>query len=473
MVKCVKCGCEQSDDANFCMKCGTPIVRKPICPKCKKELPEGSNFCRFCGTSLKQGIWDDDSSLASGEMNMKISKNIVDTHTQGQEKKATPFATYIEDPRKFGKNTEFLWPSYNVRLFEDWSAMDDYVYSLTTSTSSSEMHRLNKNNNEKSVIWKKDCAYDEGFVLNNIGFFCKAKGSNRLFIYDIQGETINEFEIQGKIMYVYDEFVYTVVGSESYNELYGGKLDGARIIEYSVISGKERDVVNGSLLKVTYEKALKHSGHPFNFREYEGEGSKAEIVNVFVNDSRIYIYVVSHDDREYGHIVIDRHTNKITSFRANSSQWCNLINNTIYHFDEYADGYGHDNSIKEYVITPDGSLCEKDDMKVWKCNIGEPGGFAFRDTPNRYEYFDGDNAINYESVFNQDGWEIRKLRFNEGIIVRDVKIEDVCVIRGVIKLNSKSRRFRDFSISYRTMPYDENGYMKPEFYLEGTYCFSE
>ena len=472
MVKCANCGWEQTDEGDFCMKCGTRIVRKPICPRCKKELPEGSNFCRFCGASLKLEICDDNSSIASDETKTKIIKNTVDIHVQRQENIDIPFATYIEDPRKFGKNIEFLWPSYDVCLFDNWSAMDDYVYYLRTWQSCSEMHCLNKKNNEKNVIWKKDFEYDEGFVLNNIGFFCKAKDSSRLYIFDMHGENINELEIRGKIMYVYDEFVYTLVGSESYSELYGGKLDGASIIEYSVISGKERVVVNGSILKTTYEESIKHSGHPFYYREYEGDGSKAEIVNVFANDSRIYIYVVSHDDREYGHIVIDRHTNKITSFRANSSQWCNLINNTIYHFDEYVDGYGHDNSIKEYVIKPDGNLCEKENMKVWKCNCGRAGGFAFPSTLPRYGYFDGDNAINYDNVYNQDGRCVRMLKFNEGIII-DEHYEKVCVIRGVINLNSRSGRFQDLSISYRTMPYDEEGYMKPEFFLRGTYCFSE
>ena len=67
MVKCVKCGLEQSDEANFCMKCGARIVRKPICPKCKKELPEGSDFCMFCGASLKQEKTDDEILITGDE----------------------------------------------------------------------------------------------------------------------------------------------------------------------------------------------------------------------------------------------------------------------------------------------------------------------------------------------------------------------------------------------------------------------
>ena len=71
MLKCAKCGWEQSDEANFCMKCGAPIVIKPICPKCKKELPEGSDFCMFCGASLKQEKTDD---VISG-MNDEVENN--------------------------------------------------------------------------------------------------------------------------------------------------------------------------------------------------------------------------------------------------------------------------------------------------------------------------------------------------------------------------------------------------------------
>ena len=62
MVKCVKCGLEQSDEANFCMKCGASIPedapatadeaapsQRAFCMNCGNPLRPGDKFCMKCG----------------------------------------------------------------------------------------------------------------------------------------------------------------------------------------------------------------------------------------------------------------------------------------------------------------------------------------------------------------------------------------------------------------------------------------
>lgn len=46
-----KCGSEQKDDALFCNKCGTMLVR--ICPKCSTKVEPNAFFCSHCGCSLR------------------------------------------------------------------------------------------------------------------------------------------------------------------------------------------------------------------------------------------------------------------------------------------------------------------------------------------------------------------------------------------------------------------------------------
>ena len=71
---CPKCGNEVSEDALFCMRCGTRLVsespkaeleedlaedksndkEKKVCTHCGSELEEGNRFCTICGTPIDE-----------------------------------------------------------------------------------------------------------------------------------------------------------------------------------------------------------------------------------------------------------------------------------------------------------------------------------------------------------------------------------------------------------------------------------
>ena len=63
MVKyCPQCGVENSDIANFCIKCGKPLKEENPknypnnsgykCPYCNKSIPIGINKCPYCQNTL-------------------------------------------------------------------------------------------------------------------------------------------------------------------------------------------------------------------------------------------------------------------------------------------------------------------------------------------------------------------------------------------------------------------------------------
>ncbi|MDE1854735.1 MAG: zinc ribbon domain-containing protein [Candidatus Micrarchaeota archaeon] len=53
MVKCHKCGAENSDNAKYCSQCGTDIVKRTIrCPRCGSENRHDAKYCNECGRSL-------------------------------------------------------------------------------------------------------------------------------------------------------------------------------------------------------------------------------------------------------------------------------------------------------------------------------------------------------------------------------------------------------------------------------------
>ena len=52
-MKCIKCGNELRDTANFCTSCGT---RVPRCPTCGKALPKAMRFCTSDGTRIPDEI---------------------------------------------------------------------------------------------------------------------------------------------------------------------------------------------------------------------------------------------------------------------------------------------------------------------------------------------------------------------------------------------------------------------------------
>ncbi len=49
-MRCLSCGSENEEGAQFCEECGTPLVR--ACPSCGREVRSTAKFCSKCGASL-------------------------------------------------------------------------------------------------------------------------------------------------------------------------------------------------------------------------------------------------------------------------------------------------------------------------------------------------------------------------------------------------------------------------------------
>ena len=79
MRKCPNCGSEVTDNAKFCLECGSslkPVV--PVCPNCGEEVPKGK-FCPMCGTSVttvKATVTK--TETFEFEMSHKTSKGVFD-----------------------------------------------------------------------------------------------------------------------------------------------------------------------------------------------------------------------------------------------------------------------------------------------------------------------------------------------------------------------------------------------------------
>lgn len=53
MKKCINCGAELQNHAQFCSECGTKqVAKKQFCSECGAEIPAGSKFCMECGTPV-------------------------------------------------------------------------------------------------------------------------------------------------------------------------------------------------------------------------------------------------------------------------------------------------------------------------------------------------------------------------------------------------------------------------------------
>ena len=50
MIRCPGCGHDNSDDAQFCERCGTDIP--VVCPACKRQNNPGARFCRHCRSQI-------------------------------------------------------------------------------------------------------------------------------------------------------------------------------------------------------------------------------------------------------------------------------------------------------------------------------------------------------------------------------------------------------------------------------------
>ena len=51
-MKCPKCGFENLEEANFCIKCGHRIDGKVPCPKCREYIPNDAEHCPHCGKAI-------------------------------------------------------------------------------------------------------------------------------------------------------------------------------------------------------------------------------------------------------------------------------------------------------------------------------------------------------------------------------------------------------------------------------------
>ena len=53
-VRCSRCGAENPPDAQFCMRCGTPLAQR--CPVCGTDNPLDAHFCLRCGAPLQGAV---------------------------------------------------------------------------------------------------------------------------------------------------------------------------------------------------------------------------------------------------------------------------------------------------------------------------------------------------------------------------------------------------------------------------------
>lgn len=82
-MKCTKCGNNNSDDAQFCSKCGTAL--RQVCPKCGTQIEKDDKFCKKCGAELHS---PKKKSAKEAYVKSEIeSKPIVEKETQSPKKK--------------------------------------------------------------------------------------------------------------------------------------------------------------------------------------------------------------------------------------------------------------------------------------------------------------------------------------------------------------------------------------------------
>lgn len=51
-AKCAVCGSELESGANYCVRCGTPVVL--FCPYCGRNLPARGEYCDRCGRLVRE-----------------------------------------------------------------------------------------------------------------------------------------------------------------------------------------------------------------------------------------------------------------------------------------------------------------------------------------------------------------------------------------------------------------------------------
>lgn len=74
-MKCIKCGQELAENANFCMFCGSEVEKK--CNNCGQELPVNALFCPICGTKVSTKIKTTNTVPVSVEEKYEYVKSIL------------------------------------------------------------------------------------------------------------------------------------------------------------------------------------------------------------------------------------------------------------------------------------------------------------------------------------------------------------------------------------------------------------
>ncbi len=97
-MKCLKCGNEVREGAQFCRECGTKIVlSKPcFCRVCGNKISDGSKFCPFCGAKLD--FTDEEIAFASSQTTNRaaqINTKNNETAASKQQKKKTIYLVLI------------------------------------------------------------------------------------------------------------------------------------------------------------------------------------------------------------------------------------------------------------------------------------------------------------------------------------------------------------------------------------------
>lgn len=86
--KCIKCGQELKEGAEFCPECGTKQPKMVKCPKCGKEYEEGTTFCSECGEKL-EGEHPMRSSTPAAEQDFDAAADRLNKVTGGKGKLVT------------------------------------------------------------------------------------------------------------------------------------------------------------------------------------------------------------------------------------------------------------------------------------------------------------------------------------------------------------------------------------------------
>ncbi|MHA2103474.1 MAG: adenylate/guanylate cyclase domain-containing protein [Candidatus Hodarchaeales archaeon] len=95
-MNCNNCGAENSESAQFCLKCGNSFTSN--CSNCGNELPQGALFCPKCGTKVtlaENDKSDSESSLIEQYIPKELLKKIETAKSSGGIKKERRIVTIL------------------------------------------------------------------------------------------------------------------------------------------------------------------------------------------------------------------------------------------------------------------------------------------------------------------------------------------------------------------------------------------